>query len=91
VSRSVRATGKNRYEVAGDLTMHGVTKRVVLNVTYSGAMKDQRGAQRVGFSANTRLNRKDFGITWNRVLDAGNTILGDEVDVTLEVSAVEKK
>ncbi|MBI3947904.1 MAG: YceI family protein [Armatimonadetes bacterium] len=90
-SRQVKAAGKGRFKVLGDLTMHGVTKPVTLDVEYGGQTADPQGGKRVGFSATTRLNRKDYGIIWNRVLDAGGTVLGDEVEINLDIEAIVKK
>ncbi len=91
VSKKVTAAGKNRLKVLGDLTLHGICKPVVLDVTYSGQATDPWGGKRAGFSASTRINRKDYGVVWNKVLDQGGTMLGDDVDITLDIEAVEKK
>jgi polyisoprenoid-binding protein YceI len=82
---------KKAFTVAGDLTLHGVTKPVTLTGEMTDAMADPGGGQRVGFSAATKLNRKDFGILWNRNLDQGGTLLGDDVEITLEIAAVHKE
>lgn len=74
----------------GELTMHCTTKPVVLDLELGGAGKDPWGNQRAGFSARTRLNRKDFGIVWNKTLDAGGVMLGEEVDVTIDIEATAK-
>jgi polyisoprenoid-binding protein YceI len=90
-SRKVEPVGEGHLKVTGDLTMKGVTKEVVLDVTGLNAeVKDQRGTARVGASATTRLNRKDFGVSWNRALDSGGVVVGDEVDVILDVELVKK-
>ncbi len=77
-------------KVTGDLTMHGVTKPVVLDVEIlgTGAHPMIKGGQVAGFSARTKIDRKDFGITWNKTLDSGSTLLGDDVDITLNIEAV---
>lgn len=80
VSKSVASTGKDKSSVTGDLTMHGVTKPVTLDVTWLGF-----AGPKAGFEAKATLNRKDYGIIWNRVLDTGGAMLGDEVAITLLV------
>ena len=82
VSKSVTSTGKDKTKLLGDLTMHGVTKPVSLDVTWLGF-----SGPKAGFEARTTVNRKDFGIVWNKALDAGALMLGDEVDITLLVEA----
>lgn len=71
----------------GDLTMHGVTKPVVLNLELGGTTKDPWGNQKAGFTATGKVNRKDFGIVWNKTLDAGGLMLGEEVEVSIDVEA----
>jgi polyisoprenoid-binding protein YceI len=89
-STKIVPTGKDKYDVTGAFTMHGVTKDVTLPVTYLGTMKDPRGAERVGFELNTKLNRKDYGINWNRALDGGGMMLSDDVEVTISLETVKK-
>lgn len=88
VSTKVAASGDNKLKVDGNLTMHGVTKPVTLFVTFLGAGPSMNGEQRSGFEAITKLNRKDFGILWNKTLDQGGTMLGDDVDIHLNVEGV---
>ena len=78
----------NQFEVAGPLTIHGVTKEVVVPVTYLGCAKDPWGNERAGFEAEVTLNRKDFGLNWNAVLETGGFMVGDEVKITLSIQAV---
>jgi polyisoprenoid-binding protein YceI len=85
-STKVAAKGKDAYEVTGDLTMRGVTKPVTLNVTANGFTGDGRGGQKAGFDVAGKLNRKDFGVNWNAVVDQ-NTMLSDEVDLEISVEA----
>lgn len=74
----------------GDLTMHGVTKAVVLDLEIGGTTKDPWGKTRAGFSATGTINRKDFGITYNSVLDNGGLMLGEDVAISLDIEAVLK-
>lgn len=75
--------------VTGDLTIHGVTRQVTLNVEGpSPETKDPWGKQRIGLSATTKLSRKDFGLTWNAALESGGLLVGDEVTVTIDVEAI---
>ena len=89
--KSTRVTKKGEGElaVAGDLTIHGVTKSVVFDVEGpSDPMKDPWGNTRVGLSATTKISRKDFGLTWNAALETGGILVGDEVTITLEVQFI---
>lgn len=90
-STAVKKTGDNAYEVTGPLTMRGVTKVVTLPVTFLGEAKDPWGNLKGGFSLSTVLNRKDFGINWNKALDQGGFILGDEVKVEINLEVGVKK
>jgi len=86
---------KEHFQVVGDFTMHGVTKPVTLDVEFMGmgtiAMGGNVMGTRAGFSATTTINRKDFNITWNKALDNGSMMLGDDVSITLNIEAVEKQ
>jgi polyisoprenoid-binding protein YceI len=86
-SRSVKVEGEN-VTVAGDLTMRGVTKPVVLEGRYLG-ITGTPGKRRLGFEASTRVNRLDYGVKWNRAAEGGGAVLGDEVDIVITVAAVE--
>lgn len=85
-SVSVSAKDANDFEVTGDLTLHGVTKRITLPVRFLGAVQAPR-AEKAGFEATFTLNRKDYGINWNRVLDTAGAVLGDEVRITISIEA----
>ena len=90
-SKKITKTGDGRYDVTGDLTVHGVTREVVLHVEGpSPAMKDPRGGLRAGASATTRIDRRDFGITWSKALDGGGVVVGNDIDVTIDVEGVKK-
>jgi polyisoprenoid-binding protein YceI len=81
------AGDKNHFKVTGDLTLRGVTKPVVLDVEYAGRAVHPQMGERAGFSAHTSINRKDFGITFNQVLDAGGVAISEKVDINIEVEA----
>ena len=89
-SSKMTSTGKDQYAVTGTLTMHGVSKEVTLPVTYLGSAKDPWGNERASFELNTKLNRKDWGIDWNKTLDSGGLMLSDDVDVTIDLETVKK-
>ena len=87
--RSSKIVGAGRdFTVSGDLTIRGVTRPVILEVETGGRARDPWGNERLGFSATTRLNRKDFGLTWNQALETGGVLVGDEVKVTVELELV---
>jgi polyisoprenoid-binding protein YceI len=89
-SEKVVEKAKGEYEVTGPLTMHGVTKTVILPVKVTGPEADPWGNQRTGFEIQTTLNRKDYGIVWNKTLDSGGIMLGDDVTVNINLEAVAK-
>jgi polyisoprenoid-binding protein YceI len=90
-STKVKSTGKDSYAVTGTLTLHGVSKEVTLPVTVLGEGKDPMGNEKIGFEVETTLNRKDYNMVWNRALDAGGYVLGDDVKVTITLEAAKKK
>ena len=88
-SKSVARKGEGELTIQGDLTIHGVTKSVTLSVEGpSAAAKDPWGNTRIGLSAVTKINRKDFGLVWNSPLETGGVLLGDEITITLDVQFV---
>jgi polyisoprenoid-binding protein YceI len=90
-STKVEAAGEGKWKVTGDLTLHGVTKSVVLDVESSGApIKDPFGNTRAGASATTKINRKDFGLTYNKALETGGVMVGDDVAISIDVEAIKK-
>ncbi len=80
------------YKLVGDLTMHGVTKEVALNLDQpSGIITDPHGNLRRGFSASTTINRKDWGLTYNNMLQSGEAVIGDSVKIQIDVELIQKK
>ena len=90
-STSFKANGKDSWLVTGDLTMHGVTKSVVLPVTVLGEGKDPFGNEKLGLETALTLNRKDYGLNWNKTLETGGVLVGDEVKVQIAVEANKAK
>lgn len=88
--RSTRIEDVNgeRFALIGDLTMHGVTKEVRLDVTSEGRAKDPWGGERAGFTASGKLKRSDFGLTWNQLLETGGLAVGDDIKIALDVELV---
>jgi polyisoprenoid-binding protein YceI len=86
-SLRIRPAGDG-YVVEGDLTLHGVTRRVDLALDVNGFTKDPFGGTRAGFTATTEINRKDFGISIDLPMDGGGAVVGDKVQITLEIEAV---
>ncbi len=90
-SSAVEVVDKNHFRVQGQLTLHGVTKPVTLDVEYAGHGRDPWGGERAGFTATGRVNRKDFGMNFNQALETGGVLVGEQVDIALEVEAVAAK
>ena len=90
--KSARVTrkGSDSFDVAGDLTIHGVTRPVALSATFLGKARDPWGNERIAFEAETTINRKDFGLLWNAALETGGFLVGDEVKISLSVQALPK-
>lgn len=87
--RSTRIEGeKEHFKLTGDLTIRDVTKPVTLDVTFEGRTKDPWGGERVGFSASGKIDRRDFGLTWNQALETGGVVVGNEIKLSIEVEAV---
>jgi polyisoprenoid-binding protein YceI len=85
VSTKVTKVGDGEWKVAGDLTIHGVTKPVTLDVEGpTPEMKDPWGNTKTGVSASTKINRKDFGLVWNVALETGGVLVGEEVQISIE-------
>ena len=86
-ARDVTADG---FTLAGDLTIHGVTRPVTLEVIHEGRARDPWGGERAGYAATTRIKRSDFGLTWNQLLETGGLAVSDEVKISLDVELVKK-
>lgn len=78
------------WKMAGELTIRDVTKPVVLDVAFEGRGQDAYGGERAGFTATTKINRRDFGVNWNGLIEAGGVVVGDTVNVTLNIQAVKQ-
>lgn len=79
-----------KYKLVGDLTMHGVTKEVELDVKFNGTVKDPWGSTRAGFKVSGELNREDFGLVYNTVLEAGGVLIGEEVEIQVNLELVKE-
>ena len=90
-STSIKANGKDSWLVTGDFTMHGVTKSVVLPVTLLGEGKDPMGNEKMGLETGLTINRKDYGLTWNKALETGGVLVGEEVKVQIAIEANKAK
>ena len=91
VSKSFAKTGADTLKVPGDLTIHGVTKEVILNVEGpTDEVKDPWGNTKAGATATTKINRKDFGLTWNQALETGGLLVGEDITITLDVELTRK-
>jgi polyisoprenoid-binding protein YceI len=88
--RSTKAerNGEDRYRLTGDLTIRGVTRPVTLDVEYNGLVRDPFGNDRAGFEARATINRKDWGLSWNAVLEAGGVMVSDKITLELDIAAV---
>jgi polyisoprenoid-binding protein YceI len=78
------------FVLVGDITIHGVTKEIRLDVTAEGRGRDPWGNERAGFSATGRINRKDFGLHWNQALETGGVVVGDEVKISIDTEIIAK-
>jgi len=89
-STRVQKDASGAVKVAGDLTMHGVTRPVTLDVDYAGSAKDPWGGVRAGFSARATLDRKDWGLTYNQLLETGSVLVGENVEIAIEAEMVKQ-
>ena len=90
VGKRVQPRSGSEIDVVGYLTIKGITREVVLRVEQHGQTKDPYGNQRAAFTAKTSIDRKDFGLTWNQVLETGGVMVGDRVDIETEIQAVKQ-
>ena len=88
-STKVEVTGENTAKLTGDLTIAGVTKPAVLDVEYQGNAKSPWGTTNYGFSAHTKINREDWGLTWNAALETGGWLVGKEISIDIELELVQ--
>lgn len=90
-SKKIVRTGANRFKMTGDLTIHGVTRKVVLDMEgLETVVKDPWGNMRRGANLTTKINRKDFGLTYNKLLETGGMVVGEEVKINIEVEIIKK-
>ena len=81
---------RDGYRVVGDLSIHGVAREVTLEAEFAGTGKDPWGNQRAGFSAKTSIDRRQYGLVWNAALETGGVLVGEKVEITIELEAVKK-
>jgi polyisoprenoid-binding protein YceI len=90
-SKRVEALGAENFKLTGDLTIHGVTKEVTFDVEGpTASVKDPWGNIRAGVAASAKINRKDFGLVWNALTEAGGVVVGDEVKITIEAELIQQ-
>jgi polyisoprenoid-binding protein YceI len=87
VSTAIRTAGGDDYDVTGDLTLRGVTKRITLPVAYLGKARDPWGNEKIGFETDITINRKEYGLTWNAALETGGFLVGDDVKISVSIQA----
>jgi polyisoprenoid-binding protein YceI len=88
--KSLSQKNGNKYTLVGDLTMHGVTKEIELDVRYNGQVKDPWGNTRAGFMVSGIINREDYGLTYNSALEAGGFLIGNEVDIKVNLELIKE-
>lgn len=91
VSKEVKEISPDKFQLIGDLTIRDVTKPVTLDVVYGGAVTDPWGNERAAFAASTKINRKEFGLTYNKLLETGGLVVGEDVAIELEVEGIKAK
>jgi len=89
-SSRVEKINDHELKIVGQLSIHGTTREVVLDAEYAGRTKDPWGNERAGFAAKVSIDRKEFGLTWNQLLEAGGVMVGERIDIELEVEAVKQ-
>jgi len=90
VGKSLKKIDDENFQLTGDLTIKGVTKEIILDVEFGGINKDPWGNEKAGFSINGKINRKDWGLTWNAALETGGVLVSDEVKISAEVQFVKQ-
>jgi polyisoprenoid-binding protein YceI len=90
-SKEIKKDDGDDFTIIGDLTINGVTKQVELDAEYGGKAVDPMGNERTAFTAETKIDRKDYGLTWNKTLDTGGLVVGDDVNIELEIEGIRKK
>jgi polyisoprenoid-binding protein YceI len=88
--KSLEKINLNDYVLHGDLTIKGVTKKIHIDVEFNGTAKDSWGGKRAGFVINGKISRKDFGLSWNAVLETGGVVVGDEISINCEIQLVQQ-
>ena len=91
VSTAFDKTGDNIFTITGDLTLRGITKSVTLNAKYNGSMKDPWGNEKAGFKVTGTIKRTDFGLKWNKAVEAGGLLVGENVDLTFQIELAQEK
>lgn len=86
-STNIVKKSEDEYDFTGDLTLHGVTKPVTLSAKFEGVVKDPWGNEVAGLSAKGKIKRSDFGLTWNNTLETGGILIGDDVNIAIEIEA----
>jgi len=89
-SKSLKPVGKNKFKMIGDITMHGVTKQIELDVTYKGTVVDPYKNTKAGFKISGTLDRTDFGLVWNGKLATGDLLVGNDVDLDVNIELIKK-
>ena len=90
-STSIEKTGDNTYDITGDLTIRDITKEVKLNAVHGGTVEDPYGQTKAGFEVSGTISRKEFGLKWNAVTEAGNVVVGDKVQLILNVQFIKNE
>lgn len=90
-STKITPVDADTFNVTGIFTMHGTAKEMTIPVEFGGTVTDSRGTQKAGFSLTAKLNRKDYGIIWNQTLDTGTMVLGDDVEISVNIEANKAK
>ncbi|MBO3130148.1 YceI family protein [Dermatophilus congolensis] len=89
-STHIASGGSNILRVTGDLTIRDITRTITIDFLFAGIANDHTGAERAGFEGSIKVNRKDFGLTWNAVLEAGGLLVSEEVTLSFDISAVKQ-